>query len=623
MSASRPPSVAALFEEAQRAISKARYDAALELLEQAALLAPEDGEVAQLLAQTERASRRRQAAVERHRAAVDRARGIAALIERDQLETARAQLREAGVELGRHEALLALEQPLAERERAKRRRQASELAGKASTLADAGDWQGALKVAGQSLRLAPNPEAEEIRDRAGAELDRQAEQQQYSRALDTAAGEVERLLEARELAGAGERLRQAIDQLGNHRAFDELDRRINRAKSDLQFRRRVNWAERRANEAEGLISDAARLSLKGSYRQAVDRLEAARELDPSHPDLDDKLKNARAALERQQARRRRTDELARSVAEVRSHLDALRLDDAEQAIRRASEEYGEPERFTSLATRLRHLREVEHSGQALPAAGAPIDRETEAAVLRRQRVLAAAYSWKQTFLYPFRGFGLAAFRVLLAVLVALDVLAAIPRIGVAFDLLGALALLAAVGLLPHVLRATINGRNLLPPWGELAEPARWTRDLLRVGGLLVFACLPLLLLLVTRPWHGAPGTDSGLLVWLAAAILAWFAAAFMVAATGAAEAFGYLHAPRLSRHARSLVAGGSDALLAVDVIFLLGLLVVVLRVVLAPAVPWLLMPVVRVIEVYGLLLAPHLIGILVRRHHVELSKVYG
>ncbi len=623
MSMSRPPSVAALLDEARRAISKARYDAALELLEQAALLAPEDGEVVQLLAQTEKASRRHQAAAERHQAALDWARRIEALIERDELETARAQLREAGVELGKHEALSALEAPLAEREHARRHSLASELAGKARALLDASEWQDALNVAEQSLRLAAMPETEEIRDRAGIELARQAEQRRHSQALEAAAAEVERLLETGKLAGAGQRLRQAIERLGNHQTFEELGRRIERAQSDLQFRQRVRWAERRANEAEGLISEATRLSLKGSYRQAVDRLQAARQLDPSHPDLDDKLETARAALQRQLARQQRAEGLARRVAEVSSHLEALRLDDAEQTIRQASEEYGEPERFTALATRLRHLREVETSGRAQPAAGAPIDGETEAAMLRRQRLLASAYSWKQTFLYPFRGFGLSAFQVVLAVLVALDVLAAVPKVGVVFDLMGALVLLAAVGLIPHVLRATINGRNLLPPWSELAEPARWGRDLARFGGLLVLAGLPLLLLLATRPWHGAPGTDSGLFVWLAAAILTWLGTAFLVIAAGATEVFGFRHAPRLSRHARGLIVGRGDALLAVDVVFLLCLLVAVLRMALAPAVPWLLMPVVRVLEVYGLLLAPHLIGALVRRHRLELSKVYG
>ncbi len=630
MSASRPHSITALLGEAQRAISKARYDAALELLEQAALLAPEDAEVRQLLVQTERASQRHHAALERHQAAISWGRKIEQLIAADELEAARAQLREAGLELGRHDAFSALEERLAEREDAARHSLAVELAGKARALLDAGDRRGALKIAEQSLRFAPVPEAEEIRAQARAELDSEAVQRQYRQAIADAVDDVERLLGARELARAGQRLRQATDQLGSHESFDELGRRVDRAKSDLQFRQRVEWAERRAKEAEGLILEAARLSLKGSYGKAVEQLAAARELDPSHPDVDDRLETARTAHRRQLAQRQRAEELARRVAEIRSHLDALRLDQADQAIHQCMHEYGEPERFAPLATRLEGLREAERSGrtsadhQALSGgtdAGAPSSRQAEAEMLRRQQALAAAYSWKQTFLFPFRGFGLRAFWILLAALVTFDVLATVPRVGFVFDILSTLILIAAAGLVPHVVRATTEGRNLLPLWDELADPARWVRDLLRFGGLVAFGGLPLMLLFATRPWHGAPGAGSGLLVWLAVAILAWLTAAFLVAASGATETFGYRHAPRLPPHVRGLLAGETDALFAVDVVFLLGLLAVVLAFV--PVLPWLFMPAARALAVYGLLLAPHLIGVLVRRHRLELRKIYG
>ncbi len=620
MSTDRPQSVNALLGEAQRAISTARYDAALELLQQATMLVPEDAEVRQLLAQTERASRRHHAALARHQAASSWAGRIEALIDAGELEAARAQLREAGVELGKHEVLQTLEGRLAEREEAARLSLAAELADKARALLDSGDQRGALKVAEQSLRFAPIPAAREIRDQAGAQLDRDAERRQHRQAITEAADDVERLLAARELARAGQRLHQAINLLGSHQRFEELGKRIDRAKSDQQFRQRVEWAERRAREAEGLVKEAGRLSLKGAYGEAVERLEKARQLDPSHPDLDGRLETARAALERQLEEQQLAEELNRRIALIGSHLDALRLDEAEKTIRQCAHEYGEPERFASLTIRLEQLREAERSGRVQLPAGAPVDRRTEAAMLRRQQVLAAAYSWKQTFLFPFRGHGLQAFWILLAVLVTLDVLAAVPRVGFVFDILSALVLIAAAGLIPHVVRATTSGRNLLPSWDELADPAHSTGDMLRFGGLLALGGLPLVLLVTSRPWHGAPGTGSGILTWLAVAILGWLGSAFVVAAAGATEAFGYRQAPRLLRHARGLLAGGTDALFAIDVVFLLGLLAIVLAFV--PFATWLFMPTARVITVYGLLLAPHLIGVLVRRHRLELTKIY-
>ncbi len=619
MSADRLHPVVALVGEARRAISKARYDAALELLEQAAMLAPDDQEVRRLLAQTEAASRRHQAAAERHQAVIDRGREIEALIERDELESARDKLRQAGAELGKHDLFSALDEKLSGREEVARRDLAAELAVKARELLDAGDRPGALKVAEQSLRFAPTPEAREIREQVNAELDEEAERRQHRRAVAEAADDVERLLDARELLQAGRRLRQANDQLGRHRAFDELGRRIDRAKSDLRFRQRVEWAERRSREADGRIADAARLSLKADYAQAIEQLEAARELDPSRPDLDGLLETARAAHERQEARRKRVEELDRRAAEITSHLDALRLDQAEDAIRRARE-LGEPERFAPLAARLRGLREVELDDRE-PIAAAPEDRQAEAEMLRRQQALAAAYSWKQTFLYPFRGAGPTVFWALLGAWVALDVLSAVPRIGFVFAAASMALLIVALGLVPPLVRATLAGRNLLPAPGELADVGRWARDVARAGILVAVAGLPFVILLATRPWHGAPSAASGPALWLAAAAAGWLAAAFLAAAAGAVEAFGFDQAPRLARHARALSAAGADGLLAIDVVFALGLFAVVLA--LAPAAPWLFQPLARALSAYGLLLVPHLIGVVVRRHRLELGKVYS
>ncbi len=621
MSADRPQSVVALLGEAQRAINTARYDAALELLQQAAMLAPEDVEVRQLLTQTERASQRHHAALARHQAATSWAQKIAALIDAEELEAARSQLREAGLELGKHDAFSALEDRLAEREDAARHSLASELAAKSRALLDSGDRGGALKVAEQSLRFAPTTEARDIRERISAELDREAGEQQYRQAVTEAADDVERLLGARELARAGERLHQAINQLGSHQRFEELGQQVDRAKADLRFRQRVEWAERRSKEADGLMKEAGRLSLKGAYSEAVERLEKARELDPSHPDLDERLETARAALGRQLEERRRAEELSRRMTEIRSHLDGLRLDEAEKAIRQTTQDYGEPERVAPLVTRLQRLREAERSARVELPAGVPLDRRTEAEMLRRQQALADAYSWKQTFLFPFRGHGLHAFWILLAVLVALDALTLVPRVGFVFGVLNILVLIAAAGLVPHVVRSTADGRNLLPSWDELADPAHSTGDLLRFTGLLALGGLPLMLLIATRSWHGVPGIDSGVLVWLAIAGLGWLGTAFVVVATGSTEAFGYQQTPRLARHARGLLAGGADALVAIDVVFLLGVLAFVFA--FWPTAAWVFLPLARAIMVYGLLLTPHLIGVLVRRHRLELSKVYS
>ena len=613
--------VDALLGQAQHAIGKADFATALELLRRAAGLAPDNAQVRQLLAQTEQASRRHQAAVTRHQAVLQRARQIYELLERNDLEAAREQLREAGVEFGKHEALTALEERLASQQQAAVGRRAAAHALSAREYYRNGNLRGALQDTQRSLRLVEDAKVRELHDRVRAELEHQAEAHHYRQAIEEARGDVERLIAARELPRADHRLQEAIDQLGRDESFEELRRRIDKAKYDQRFRQRVEWAERRAKEAERLSAEADRLSLQGAHGRAAEQLEAALELDPSHPDLEAKLEAARAALDRQLAEQHHSEAVDARVAEVQAHLDALRLDEAEAAIRAAIEELGEPHRFVTLGTRLERLREVERGGEQ--PAPAPADGgETDRAALRRQRILAAAYSWKQALLYPLRGTGLVLGGLLLATLLALDFLALIPALSTVFGILAVLVLCVPFGLFPQIVRETLAGHNLLPAWNELVDPKRWALDLLRMAGLLLLAGLPLLLWLATRLWHGALGADSSPLGWLLAALLGWLGTAFFVTSSGSVEAFGGRQMLRLARHGRSFGASEGDGLSVVGGVFLGALLLVLLRAALLPAAPWLFGPFVRAIEVYALLAVPHLIGVVVRRHRVELARIY-
>ena len=366
-SSQRPPevSVDTLIGQAQQAISKARYSAALDLLRRAAHQAPEDADVRRLWAQTEEAARRHEAAVARHLAVVQKARQLEQLLERgDDRAEIRSRLQQALLDHGRHDALVAFEARLTRLEDVALERQAVELMAEARTRAESGDWRGALQMVEKSLRLSPSEEGEGLRARAHAELDHEAEGRHYHEAVEEARRDVDRLIGARELPRAGQRLRQAKEQLGGHQVFDELGQRIDKAKSDFHFRQRVEWAERRANEAERLIEEADRCARREAFDEAARRLEAARELDPSHPDLGEKLVKARQGNQRQLAAQQRSEAMALREAEIRNHLDALRLDAAADALRQATDTFGEPQRFAPLNNRLTRLREVEN---AVPA----------------------------------------------------------------------------------------------------------------------------------------------------------------------------------------------------------------------------------------------------------------
>ncbi|MEM7584323.1 MAG: hypothetical protein AAF560_13120 [Acidobacteriota bacterium] len=622
----RGATVNAWIGQAKEAISKANYAAALELLGKAVAVAPEDAEARQLLAQTEAASRRHQAAVARYQQVVETARQIAALVDRGELATARTQLTAATQQLGQQDAFADVENRLQAAEAEASRQRAAQLASDAQTLLAANDWQGALAAARESLSLQPNDEVRALAEKARAELEHRAEQYHVQQAVKEAQQDVERLIEARELARAGQRLRQAIDTLGNLATFVELERRLDKSKSDLSFRQRVEWAERRANEAESLIAEAGLLSRRNAFTDAVERLEAARQLDPSHPDLDQHLATARTALEQQTAERQRVEAIAARRSDVRSHLDALRLDAAAEAIRDASQEFGEPQHFAAERTRLERLRSAERSARD-PLPGAQLDSAAEAELLRRQRSLAAAYSWKQALLYPFRGLGSVALWSLFGALLACDLLAhllgGVPFAGRLPGLLKLGVLAAVVAAMPALVRDTLNGRNLLPPWGELSDLRSRARDLLQFGGLLLLASLPLLLILLTRPWHGGLKPDSGPISWLLAAAGAWLGIALVVLVGGAAIAFGNRQIPRLAQHVRALAQGRPESLLTLDGLFAAGLVILVIRTALAPNLPWLGLPLAQLLTAYLLILAPHLMGILIRRHRVELSKIYS
>ena len=55
--------------------------------------------------------------------------------------------------------------------------------------------------------------------------------------------------------------------------------------------------ERRARAAEGMVREAGRLSLKGEYASALERLAAAEKLDPQHAEIEGLRQAASAVLE--------------------------------------------------------------------------------------------------------------------------------------------------------------------------------------------------------------------------------------------------------------------------------------------------------------------------------------
>lgn len=612
-----------LVEQAQQAMTKADYEAALRHLQEAAALVPDDERIKAALEQTHKAALRHQAAVQRNRAIAETGDHIGALLEAGNLEGARDALLDAGLRFGRHSSLTALQARLDRLEGAAERTAQEVALDRARERLAARDWNGALAAVEEVVRLdADNEEAAEIQHQARVGLEKEAGRQHRSAAIDEASEDIERLIAAGELQRASRRLREAMDNLGFAEPLTALRDRLDDERATQLARQRLEWKERRANEAASLMREAERLSLQGRYEEAVSRLHQAHELDSERPDIESRLQTATAALERQRADAAQREAIQRHAAQIKARLDALRLDEAATLLAEAGKSFGDDARFRALKQRLENLRQAE-SG-ALSAAGlAAPDLGAEDVALARQRALAAAYSYKQIFLFPFRGFGATALWTLAGLLLLLDAASAIPVLGTVAMVLRATVPLLALGLFLSIVAMTVRGRNNLPPLVELGGPGRWLLDLGLVLLAALLVALPCAIFLLTRGGHGLLGAAAGPTGWLLVAALGWLAIAGWLLSAGAAGTFGRGRAFYLPHHGRGLLAGSPDTLVVINAVFGLVVLTVWVWAVARPAVPWLGAPVASLLEAYLLLATPHAMGVLFRHHQIEMGKIYG
>ncbi|MEM9556153.1 MAG: hypothetical protein AAGC60_17985 [Acidobacteriota bacterium] len=625
----RRPEVEARVGVARDRLQTADYPGALEALQAARALAPDDAEVRALLERTEKAAVRHAEALERQQAVVDAVDEVRLRLHAGDATGARDRLREAAALHGRHDAFERLQEEVGQALAAERLARARKHRQEARQRFEAEDWRGAVDQARRALVLEPGEAtAESLRQRAQAELDRLEGARVHEQAVAEAVADVERLITAHELPRARRRLREAIDQLGEVPALQELAGRIDDETKDHRFRQRVEWAERRANEAESLIAEAGRRSLGGDFAGAVERLERARELDPSHPEIDERLATAREALARHRADDARVAERKAATLRISGLLDALELDLADGMLRQALRKFGQDERLTALGVRLAELRraEAETPKTLRPADVAGLSPSVRATILERQRALAAAYPWRQAFAYPLRGRALGLLATVAAFLLVADLVGLLaatfapPWLATAWTTLGwsAVAALAALVLAPAIARDTVAGGTALPP-----KP--WARG---VGELVLGACVvtlvlgPLLVVLAARPWTGLPSAD-GWLGWIGLAALLWLGAIVGVVLLAAGASFGPSVLARLGGHLGALRRDLGSVLVVADAVFVLLGLLFVARFAVVPVIWWLGALPSAVGAAYLVLVAPHLAGVLLRRARLQWAELYA
>jgi hypothetical protein len=256
----------------------------------------------------------------------------------------------------------------------------------------------------------------------------------------------------------------------------------------------------------------------------------------------------------------------------------------------------------------------------------PLGEDGPATVQERQQTQRSAavaaqgpYTFGKALLYPFRGSGLMMF---VAALISAAFVAFVMRVGIGcFPLvlwLGWLSLL--VGVQFKIVASTAKWQDELPDWPEYFSFGE------RVVEILTFVAIALLQYGPFAAYLLLLGGESlltpSLPFWLGAAGALWLGTALSVMAWGAAAVHWRRSALRVDQHLRGLFAVGGDALATVNVTFVMLGLVLVLRGMLGSAVPLVGAALAGILGLYWAFVAPHLVGLLFRRHARALHAIY-
>lgn len=481
------------------------------------------------------------------------------------------------------------------------------------------DWHGALDLANRAVAAEPtSDEARRLRDTAREKVQELESELQRKKAVAAARRDVSGRLEAGEIQGAAEHLRRAIEAYGRVPALEALEEELHQARALADVKAKDEWAERRSREARELIDESARLATRLDYDGALEKLRQAQRIDPEHEQIDELIATAESQARSYAEEEAKDRQIEVAIQGVRRLLDGFHLEGAETRLHMARKRFGDDPRLDPLERRLAELRRSARSDVALPT---PQNlnkiSQLEPLIRQRQRSLAEAYSWTAALLYPLRRPAL--FLSLAAVLFAVGLLVHNFRL---HPLLGVVGPLFGLVLLPAIVRHTLEGQNDPPTPYQLGKHARFAADAALILGAFLVFCLPILLFVLTRPWHPLLEADSGPVGWMLLAVLLWGACALLVPAWGVGAAFGPSFATRLDRLFSCLGISGR-AILTVNAVFFYVVLGLVLRALLLEVVPWVALPALALFEAYGLVLLPHLLGVMVRDRRLEWAKVHA
>jgi hypothetical protein len=261
----------------------------------------------------------------------------------------------------------------------------------------------------------------------------------------------------------------------------------------------------------------------------------------------------------------------------------------------------------------------------------PLAADAPATSVERQKsaipAAAGPYGLGQALLYPFRGSGLLLFIVSM-------ITAAVVGFLVKYSLFGCMALVLAigwwsllVGIQFKIVASTAKWENELPDWPEYFSFGERVVEILTFIAIALLNWGPLAAFVVLyfadrlKDPARLLAEPPGLFFWVGAAAAVWIGIALSVMAWGGAAIHWRHSALRVDHHVKALLATGGDGLKTVNLTFVL-VGIVALTQAATEALPLLGAILGLALGIYWNFLAPHLVGLLFRRHATTLHAIY-
>jgi hypothetical protein len=265
--------------------------------------------------------------------------------------------------------------------------------------------------------------------------------------------------------------------------------------------------------------------------------------------------------------------------------------------------------------------------RALPLA------ETAAATVpeRRQRdavAARAAYGVGDALLYPLRGGGLGMFLVALVAQAVVSAIVFLNRYSLSLRgqatgiSIATFWLALLVGIQFKIVTTTARGDDELPDWPEYLSLGERLAEVFTYVGIALLQWGPALLVVLLAGGRDALVEPRGIVFWGIAAAALWVGTALAAMAWGAGAIHWRRKVLRVDQHVRALLATGGEGLLTVNVTFLLFAAVVLVRTAFGSGLALLGIALAGVLGIYWTFLAPHLVGVLFRRHAAALHAIY-